>query len=451
MALAAGADPDWDPPGIQVHPDVAAAARGEPGLKALIADGRRLFATAFNRHDGAGRPAATGDAKPTRRLVARGDPDRLAGPDATSCGGCHARPTLGGAGDFAAGVFVASATRYAVATPDQGNAQVIRRPPSLFGAGLVELLAREMTSDLFRLRDAALARARAEGRDVAAPLSSKGISFGVLRAHPDSTYDADEVRGVDPDLVVRPFGWRGQAVSIREITITAANQHHGMEAEERFGWARTGRRDFDEDGVEVELTAAHVTALSVFAASLPPPSTRAPGNPTESATWARGRQSFERAGCADCHRPRLPLSDPAFTEPGPFNPPGTLRAGELAATVRLPVSVSLPRVRAPRGPVQVPAFTDLKRHLICDDEDAFFCDEGSTRDGRPVGEFLTARLWSVGQGPPYGHHGRCGTVSDAIVHHSGEAAPARRAFLALPEADQRAVVAFLMGLGAAQE
>ena len=222
---AAPADDDWDPPAIRVPPT---SSHGTRPIDELIEEGRRLFVTAFNRHDGAGRPAATGDVKPTRRLAIATGFDRLSGPDASACVGCHNQPRAGGHGDYASTVFVASATRYAVATPDQGNAQALRRPPSLFGAGLLELLAREMTRDLVGQRDGALARARAAGRDVSIDLSAKGVRFGSLVARSDGSYDAAGVSGVDPDLVVRPFGWRGQAVSVREFTITALNQHHGI-------------------------------------------------------------------------------------------------------------------------------------------------------------------------------------------------------------------------------
>lgn len=439
MGSAVQAEDEWDPPALRVRLDDAALRRTPPDVPRLVAHGRSLFLTVFNRLDGAGRPAATGDAKPTRRLLAGADSDRLAGPDASACAGCHQRPGLGGRGDYATSAFVPSATRYAVATPDHGNAQTLRRPPSLFGAGLLELLAREMTAELRRQRDEALARAKASGQETPAVLAAKGVPFGSLIARPDGSYDAAGVTGVDPDLVIRPFGWHGDAVSIREISITALNQHHGIQAQERFGRERTGLGDFDEDGVEVEFTPAEVTALALFVASLPPPLPQRP----ESALIRQGRAAFERAGCPECHRPALPLDGPVFEEPGAYNPPGTMRPAELGTALRLPLA------RAPRaGPVAVAAFTDLKRHVICDEEDPFFCNEVSTRGGTRRGEFLTAELWGSGQGAPYGHHGECGTLSEAIRHHAGEAAPARRAFLALPDDAKRALIAFLLTLGA---
>ena len=132
----------------------------------------------------------------------------------------------------------------------------------------------------------ALAIARARGEDVEVGLTAKGVSFGWIVARPDGTFDASRLEGVDPDLIIKPFGAKGVVISLREFTINALNQHHGIQAIERFGWERTGRRDFDEDGVEVEFTIGHVSALTLFQAALPPPRPRKPGGEVERAVAA---------------------------------------------------------------------------------------------------------------------------------------------------------------------
>jgi len=430
----------WDPPGVVDFPDHAAVAASPSHIPRMIDAGRRLFQTRFTRRDGAGRPSATGDSKPTSRPRLSSDLfNRSSGPDGSACSGCHNQGRLGGAGDFAASVFVGSKTRYAVATPDQGSATNSRHPPALFGSGMVEMLAREMTHDLLSLRDKGLSRARRDGVDRTVLLRTKGIDFGFLVARPDGSYDTSGVRGVDADLIVKPFGWRGQAVSLRDFTIHALNQHHGIQAIERFGWERTGRLDFDDDGVEVELTIGQTSALALFLAALPPPWRVRPSDPVRRAAVERGELTFERIGCTDCHRPSLPLSRSEFTEPNPYNPPGTLTPQDGEGIIR---------IQLPSGVGELFAYTDLKRHRICDGEDSFFCNESDMRDEIPPDQFLTARLWNVGAGGPYSHRGDCGTVSEAIVHHSGEAAPARRRFLALSDAEKEELVAFLLTLGA---
>src|SRR5438105_2936058 len=139
-----------------------------------------------------------------------------------------------------------------------------------FGAGLVELLAREMTADLRAERDAAVARARAEGKDIEADLVSKGVRFGALNAHADGLIDLAALDGVDADLAVRPFSRKGVFTSLRQFTINALNTHHGMEASERFGARWTGSRDFGGAGVPDAVTPGDVSALVAFQATLPP-------------------------------------------------------------------------------------------------------------------------------------------------------------------------------------
>jgi CxxC motif-containing protein (DUF1111 family) len=105
----------------------------------------------------------------------------------------------------------------------------------------------------------------------------------------------------------------------------------------------------------------------------------------------------------------------------------------------------------------VRAFTDLKRHNLCDPEsmeDAirYFCNEQLAQDrpdqdGRPGSEFfLTRKLWDVGSSTSFGHRGDLTTVAEAILMHGGEAREIRDAYTNLPIEDQRAIVAFIRSL-----
>ena len=113
--------------------------------------------------------------------------------------------------------------------------------------------------------------------------------------------------------------------------------------------------------------------------------------------------------------------------------------------------------KGPRGTAIVRAYTDLKRHNLCDDPAdpgaiRFFCNEQLAQgrpdqDGRPGSEFfLTRKLWDVGNSAPYGHRGDLSTISEAILAHGGEARASRDAFVGSPETDQAAVVKFLKTL-----
>ncbi len=439
----------WDPPAIDVFPEHDGVLKGRQTLDEFIADGHRLFVTSFNVLDGAGRPTATGDSKPTIRAPGRKLFQRIAGPDANSCAGCHNQPFIGGSGDFAANVFVGA---HFTDPPTDSILPAItneRNTTGLFGSGAIEMIAREMTADLQDLRAEALFRAAAAHSDFPVNLVTKGIGFGHLVAHPDGSVDLDGVRGVDFDLIVKPFGVKGVAVSLREFTIFALNQHHGIQATERFGWPRTGTDDFDGDGVANEFTVGQVSALAAFQASLPAPG-RAPFKKQADARVAKlGEQRFNEIGCASCHVPRLPLRSLWFLEPSPYNRPGAVVPSDVGGQVVVPLPFAadsgLYRDDADGAPY-VAAYTDLKRHVICDDDDTFFCNERLRQDFVPIDQFLTSKLWDAGSSAPYGHRGDLTTLSEAIIHHSGEAKEVRQAFLALPDKEKTAVVMFLRSL-----
>jgi hypothetical protein len=105
-----------------------------------------------------------------------------------------------------------------------------RDAPHLFGLGLKEMLADEITSDLRAIRLAAIAEAQQRGRDVTRELRAKGISYGVITAHANGSVDTSRVEGVDPDLRIRPLFMHGETISIREFVIGAWNNELGMQA-----------------------------------------------------------------------------------------------------------------------------------------------------------------------------------------------------------------------------
>jgi hypothetical protein len=108
--------------------------------------GEALFAARFTTLDGAGRPEATQAIDPTRRKHPREQMFlRSAGPDAGSCAACHNQPAIGGAGDFVTNVFVSEGFESADFDSLDPQFSSERGTNHLFGAGLVELLAREMS------------------------------------------------------------------------------------------------------------------------------------------------------------------------------------------------------------------------------------------------------------------------------------------------------------------
>lgn len=418
-------------------------------LTAIIDQGQMLFNARFTSVDGAGRPAATQASVPTKRRI---DPSRAffrtSGPDANGCVSCHMHPLPGGSGDFALNVFATDG--FVDADFDSMDPQFSneRGTTHLFGSGLVELLAREMTVDLQTLRDQAASQARATGQPVTVELLTKGVSFGRLTVSAEGFLDVSKVTGVDPDLMVRPFSQKGVFISLREFSVNASNQHHGMQAEERFGSRWTGEDDHDQDGFTSELTEGDMTAMVAFQATLPAPTRATDLSADWQAAAARGEQVFEQLTCTSCHRTSLPLNSLVFSEPGPFNAAGNLRAAETRPLkmdlATLPAFTALKRDK--QGRYLVPLFSDLKRHTISDGDIGHFRNELLGQRFADRDQFLTGRLWGVGSTGPWGHRGDLTTLRQAVQAHGGEARAARNQFQALPAPDQKALIAFLQTL-----
>ncbi|MDA1314303.1 MAG: thiol oxidoreductase [Acidobacteria bacterium] len=447
-------------------------------LAELLAKGRSIFEAEWTPQEGGGRPAMTGAgqplASPESQLVFPYNFNRVSGRDSNSCSGCHSKPFgfIGGGGAFNDGVFV-GAERFDYITfdhsnPQQGVAAIdeegkfvtaetvgnFRVSPGLFGAGYIEMLARQITADLQIIRDAT-----ASGETRA--LVSKGISFGVISRLPDGSWDVSGVAGLPPQalagdtpsLVIRPFHQSGTAVSLRHFTVGALNQHHGMQSVERFGYGQ----DPDADSFTNEITRAEVTAAVVFQATLSAPGQLIPDDIKIEEAVYYGEQIFEDIGCVGCHISRLPLDNEGwiFTEPGPYNPPDLLQAGQ-AETYSVDLSSDeLPGVRLKpvNGVVWVRAFTDFKLHDITsgpDDPNAEHIDINSP-GGSPEffagnRRFLTKRLWGGANEKPYFHHGKFMTLREAIEAHAGEAQGSREAFRNLTADQQSQVIEYLKTL-----
>ena len=440
-------------PALERHVDQADLVSGAIGVDEMFDLGEKIFVAQFNALDGLGRPGATGDGVPTRRVPGSA-PDfvRTSSPDSISCAACHNEPRAGGGGDFVANVFVLAQVRDPV-TFDVRDADE-RNTLGMMGSGPIELLGREMTADLQAIRAAALEQAATEGAAVTVSLQTKGVDFGTLTAMPDGTLDTSGVQGVDADLVVKPFHQKGAVRSVREFTVNAMNHHHGMEAVERFGRGQIDKNgdvidtdDFDGDGVPDELTVGDITAVTMWQVLQNTPAQVIPPEPERARAVLAGEQQFAAIGCESCHVAALPLRDPVFCEPDPLNTKGNLSDQSQKVCVDLTSDGPGPRLeRAADGSILVRAFTDLKRHVICDEQTPHYCNETLVQAGIPTDQFITRKLWDVGNSPPYGHRGDLSTITEAILAHGGEGRPSRQAFEALSAQQQAEIVEFLKSL-----
>ena len=470
---------------LPAHVETADLASGAYTFQRLFVSGDRLFHTAFNGADGVGIAV-----RPDGSKVARFAPLGPNGPAAQTCGECHNTPAGSSAGLAHSSVVHGTGDKH-VAPFD------VRAATSLFGDGILQLLAQEMTDELQAARDAATQAAKSRpGTPVTRELRSKGTSFGSLVATATAagqvTLDVSHVAGLDPDLVVRPMGWKGDAPLVRSITLGASAGGMGMQPEE-IVWKKPGgdpTQDLDGDGVKRELSVGDVTAITVYTAAQETPTelarlvslgyAKAPS--AEDATRVEaGRALFATIGCSGCHTPEMPLTNTRFEEP-------TLRGNghyydQALAKLdsnydpKRPVAFDIltdaqpPRAEARAGGgATIRLYGDLKRHamgrVLADHTGPSEPDtaDGSSLmyDGKavkiPADQFLTAELWGVGNTGPWLHDNRAGTLREAILLHGedqpplagqagrSEAQESRDAFRARPAAEQDALVSFLLSL-----
>ena len=136
--------------------------------------------------------------------------------------------------------------------------------------------------------------------------------------------------------------------------------------------------------------------------------------------WAKpevvqGREVFASTGCANCHTPKFKTSE--------FAEHAELRSQDIQP------------------------FTDLLLH----DMGAGLADTLPEGDATYL-EWRTPPLWSIGFTADtsgvesYLHDGRARTLSEAILWHGGEGEASKAKFVALPEAEKNALLAFLKSL-----
>jgi hypothetical protein len=412
-----------------------------------IRRGRQLFMRKFTRAQGQGPrfQDGIGNFNTTPALGAGlGD----------SCASCHGRPR--GSAGFGGDV---------VTRPDSRDA------PHLFGLGLREMLADEITTDLRAIRAKALSEAKAKNKAVTKKLVSKGISYGSITAYPTSNLDISNVQGVNPDLRVRPFFAQGGTISIREFLVGAAKVEMGVQAVDPTlynasvlkdkvttpaGMVLDGSIDLveapptadpnadpDNDGVKNEMPQSLVDFIEFYLLNYFEPATYKKTPETEA-----GRQVFAAIGCTKCHIPNLTIerdrrvaSVETVYDPlrGIFN---KLFATASPLFVTYDDHSGFPLQKLPAlNPFLVDnIFTDFKRH----DLGPNFWERNF--DGSIQKEFLTRPLWGVGTTAPYGHDGRSINLAEVILRHGGEAQGSRDTFAKMDPFYQDLLVDFLNSL-----
>jgi hypothetical protein len=411
-----------------------------------IRRGRQLFQRKFTRlqGQGAGVGDGVGDIN-TNLAIGAGLID--------SCGGCHARPR--GSAGFGGDV---------VTRPDSRSA------PHLFGLGLKEMLADEMTTDLRAIRTNVLYKSRITNQPVTQSLNTKGVSFGSITANPDGTLDLSQVQGVDPDLRIRPFFAQGGTISMREFIVGALHGEMGLESvDPDLTLATSGGKVITPSGMVLdgsldkiesppapdlvtgnEIPESIVDYLEFYLLNY-----FKPGTGQQGLSENTGLRVFNKVGCATCHIQNLAIVhdrrvadvqtvfDPVN---GIFNRLFSTATPLLNVTPDLSGYADLKRP-AQQGFLVKNIFTDFKRHdLGANFYERNYVTHAPGLDGTMQKQFLTKALWGVGTSAPYGHDGRSISLTEVILRHGGEAQSSRDAFANLEPLGQRALLSFLQSL-----
>ena len=312
----------------------------------------------------------------------------------TSCGACHGAPRLGGMAPDGLGlamrVGAISGDDY---DPLEGRGGPIARRHVITGLGVD-----------CRLTTGVPAAANVVSLRNAPPLFGVGLVDAITDAAilegADRQQRSGAARGrahiVSDDAGgqrVGRFGWKADTASLRQFVADAMRNKLGL----TNPLARTDivavgtecgqRANPDDDGT-------FLAALYAFVAELPPPVAIGLGD-------AEGRALFTRVGCGVCHTP------------------------ELAAS----------------GGVSVLLYSDLLLHDM-----GTALDDGVVQGQARGSDWRTTPLWGLGERIRYLHDGRAVTLTAAIVAHDGEAAPAAKAFLALPTQQRDRLLGFLQSL-----
>ena len=252
-----------------------------------------------------------------------------------------------------------------------------RMPPSVQGSGLLE---RVPQSALEKLADAAQRRSGPIHGRVSRLTGDRGAPIG-------------------------RFGWQATEPTVASQTASAMSREMGLTtsliSHIDCGGGDTACQSAPTGGTP-EVEPVLFDALVLFQSLHAVPAEKV------SITSLHGERTFALLGCADCHRPTLPV-----------------QTGMRARQVIHP-------------------YSDLLLHEM-----------GSGLADRDVGgaavhsEWRTAPLWginaSVATGQPLRllHDGRARTIEEAVLWHDGEARDAREGFTRLPADQRRALVAWV--------
>lgn len=372
-------------------------------------------------------------------------------PEAQSCVTCHNLGGDDGAGDNNHNIFqIGDGINRASGVP--------RNPPTVLGNGLRQRVGEEMTTDLLNQLAAAKLAAKNTNMAVTKALTSKGISFGSLVANPDQTVITTGVVGVDADLIVKPFGWKGREATLKRFVEGGFRVHFGIQSQPQVkkncpvnGAQSTNVNlvgsancpDPDGDGVVDELTEGGLTAMAMYMGLREIP-VRVPAITAAAQNRANSGEALFNTvggvGCVSCHTRFMTINNPIHVEAADSVANGG--TGGAGITVDLRIANHDPKPPVVGGTMTIEVYSDFKRH----DVGAALADSKDFNQIK-ANQFITAPLWGISVSAPYLHDGRARTLQDAILAHAGDAQTVRNSFAALTADQQSQIVEFLLTLG----
>ncbi len=324
----------------------------------------------------------------------------------TSCKNCHRKPTVGGLGpEYRSNMRMAiegvpgEPKLFHERSHRGGPAELIppgtllskRRPPSLFGLGLIEAIPEE----------ALLANAD--------PFDSNGDGISGRAAIKDGRMMRFGSQAHQPSL----FMFVADAL-LQEIGLTSPVPGFEDELPVHGNVDISSRFDIPQPNVSMDT----VHALTDFITFLAPPSPKDKVRHPEKVQ--RGKEIFHRLQCAGCHTPSFTTS------------------ATLVADDGLGVQIDSPAILNK----EIHPYSDFLLHDL-----GFNLNDDVALGVAESIEYRTPPLWGLRfHKNQLLHDSRAASIEQAILYHGGEAENSRSQYLALPQKDRNALRHFLKSL-----
>jgi len=267
------------------------------------------------------------------------------------------------------------------------------------------------------------------------------------------------------------FGWRGGTRRLGDFVLAACGNEVGLRVPGVDQAMVPEAPDYQPSGFDMSPNQS--AAMIEFVASLPRPIQSNPRNPAHATVVAAGFAAFQEIGCAVCHVPNpggvqavfsdLLLHDmgPGLTDPAPaakerFTPQGAMDFA-VANGIAIPNAIRPSNDQRDEmfGGGQVIQQSAESAGSYGGGGVAVSATSLTSRGGQSnqalieiqttniFQEWRTPPLWGVQDSAPYLHDGRAATLTEAILMHGGESAPATAKFIALDYLTRRALLEFL--------